>query len=56
MVDDATDEFAFLIIQDNLRAEQIRSRFSASCVGTMAKAAVAFKQPLALRNVCLGSS
>jgi len=48
--DDGSDEFAFLISQDNFCADQIRSRFSASRVCTMAKAAIGFKQPLSLRN------
>ena len=48
--DDGSDKLAFLIIQDNFRADQIRSRFSASGVCAMAKAAVGFKQLLSLCN------
>ena len=51
VADDRRDEVSVLIVKHNLRQNQIGSRFSASCVCAVAKAAVGFKQLLPMRKL-----
>src|SRR5205809_507371 len=51
VLDDRSHEFAVLISQNQLRTNQVRSRFSAPAVRAMAEAAIALEELLALRNL-----
>src|SRR6059036_3347252 len=51
VLDDRSDEFSPLISQNQLRTNQVRSRFSAPAVRAMAEAAIALEDLLAMRNL-----
>src|SRR5437660_4830068 len=55
VLDDRSNEFSVLISQNQLRTNQVRSRFSAPGVRAMAEAAIALEELLALGNL-LGRS
>src|SRR5437660_1519138 len=51
VLDDRSNEFSVLISQNQLRTNQVRSRFSAPGVRAMAEAAIALEELLALRHL-----
>src|SRR5207247_6873684 len=51
VLDDRSNEFSVLISENQLRTNQVRSRFSAPAVRAMAEAAIALEQLLAMRNL-----
>src|SRR2546428_652041 len=55
VLDDRSNEFSVLISENQLRTNQVRSRFSAPAVRAMAKAAIALEELLAMRNLFGGS-
>src|SRR5216684_4140464 len=51
VLDDRSNEFPVLISENQLRTNQVRSRFSAPAVRAMAEAAIALEELLAMRNL-----